>query len=150
MNSLTKPDSFPLPRIEDCVDQVGPATFIGKFALLKGYWQVPLTAHAQETSSFITPFGAPKRVLYYALVLLGMGKTLLLPVNELISNQRSILTSNKSSPDLKIMKTTIKINEPQSIPEATETTDTVTTVCGRSSFTSVFTAVLTGPRASNK
>ncbi|KAG1926323.1 thy-1 membrane glycoprotein [Pimephales promelas] len=57
VNTLTKPDSYPLPRMEDCVDQVGSANYVSKFDLLKGYWQVPLTARAQEISSFITPFG---------------------------------------------------------------------------------------------
>lgn len=57
VNILTRPDSYPLPRMEDCVDQVGSANYVSKFDLLKGYWQVPLTARAQEISSFITPFG---------------------------------------------------------------------------------------------
>ena len=57
VNKLTKPDSFPLPRMEDCVDQVGSAKFVSKFDLLKGYWQVPLTPRAREIASFITPSG---------------------------------------------------------------------------------------------
>lgn len=57
MNALTKPDSYPLPRIKDCVDQIGSANFVSKFDLLKGYWQVLLTTRAQKISSFITPFG---------------------------------------------------------------------------------------------
>lgn len=57
VNALTKPDSFPLPRIEDCIDQVGSAVHVSKFDLLKGYWQVPLTARAQEISAFVTPSG---------------------------------------------------------------------------------------------
>lgn len=57
VNAITKPDSFPLPRIEDCVDQVGNARFVSKFDLLKGYWQVPLTARAREISAFIMPSG---------------------------------------------------------------------------------------------
>ena len=48
---------FHLPRIEDCVDQVGSARFVSKFDLLKGYWQVPLTDWAREVSSFITSQG---------------------------------------------------------------------------------------------
>lgn len=36
VNALTKFDSFPLPRIEDCIDQVGSATYVSKFDLLKG------------------------------------------------------------------------------------------------------------------
>jgi len=33
------------------------AKFVSKFDLLKGYWQVPLTAHAKEISAFVTPDG---------------------------------------------------------------------------------------------
>lgn len=57
MNSVTKADSFPLPRMDDCIDQVGSAKFVSKFDLLKGYWQVPLSERAQEISSFVTPSG---------------------------------------------------------------------------------------------
>ncbi len=57
VNAVTKPDSFPLPRMEDCVDQVGHAKYVSKFDLLKGYWQVPLSKRAREISAFITPNG---------------------------------------------------------------------------------------------
>lgn len=55
--SVTKPDSYPLPRMDDCIDQVGAAKFISKFDLLKGYWQVPLSQKAREIAAFITPTG---------------------------------------------------------------------------------------------
>uniref|UniRef100_A0A669CS17 ribonuclease H n=1 Tax=Oreochromis niloticus TaxID=8128 RepID=A0A669CS17_ORENI len=55
VNSVTKPDSYPLPRMEDCVDRVGSAKFVTKLDLLKGYWQVPLTSRAAEISAFVTP-----------------------------------------------------------------------------------------------
>nr|XP_055054187.1 uncharacterized protein LOC129439536 [Misgurnus anguillicaudatus] len=55
VNAVTKPDCFPLPRMEDCVDTLGPAKFVSKLDLLKGYWQVPLTARASEISAFVTP-----------------------------------------------------------------------------------------------
>ena len=57
LNAVTKPDSFPLPRIEDCIDEVGAAKFVTKLDLLKGYWQVLLTERAREVSAFITPKG---------------------------------------------------------------------------------------------
>ncbi|XP_053294792.1 uncharacterized protein LOC128455141 [Pleuronectes platessa] len=57
VNSITKPDLYPLPRMEDCIDMVGSATFVSKFDLLKGYWQVPLTKRARDISAFITPSG---------------------------------------------------------------------------------------------
>lgn len=55
VNSVTKPDCFPLPRIDDCIDHVGGAAFVSKLDLLKGYWQVPLTERAKEISAFVTP-----------------------------------------------------------------------------------------------
>ncbi|XP_068216703.1 uncharacterized protein [Palaemon carinicauda] len=57
VNDLTVADSFPLPRIEDCIDKIGNAKYISKLDLLKGYWQVPLTENAREISAFITPEG---------------------------------------------------------------------------------------------
>ncbi|XP_068207747.1 uncharacterized protein [Palaemon carinicauda] len=57
VNIHTKNDSFPLPRIDDCLDQIGSAKFITKLDLLKGYWQVPLSDRAREISAFVTPFG---------------------------------------------------------------------------------------------
>ena len=57
VNMVTKPDSFPLPRIEDCVDRVGATKYVTKCDLLKGYYQIPLTPRAQEISAFVTPSG---------------------------------------------------------------------------------------------
>lgn len=55
VNAVSKSDSFPLPRMDDCIDRVGAAKFVSKFDLLKGYWQVPLTERAKEISAFVTP-----------------------------------------------------------------------------------------------
>uniref|UniRef100_A0A3B3H3T2 Gypsy retrotransposon integrase-like protein 1 n=1 Tax=Oryzias latipes TaxID=8090 RepID=A0A3B3H3T2_ORYLA len=55
VNSFTKPDCFPLPRLDDCIDRVGSAAYVTKLDLLKGYWQVPLTPRACEISAFATP-----------------------------------------------------------------------------------------------
>ena len=54
VNGVTKPDCFPPPRVEDCVDHVGGAKYVTKLDLLKGYWQVPLTPRAKEISAFVT------------------------------------------------------------------------------------------------
>lgn len=55
VNSVTKPDCYPLPRLDDCIDRVGSAVFVTKLDLLKGYWQVPLTQRARQISAFVTP-----------------------------------------------------------------------------------------------
>ena len=57
VNAITKSDSYPIPRIEDCIDKIGRARYVSKFDLLKGFWQVPLTERAKRVSAFITPDG---------------------------------------------------------------------------------------------
>lgn len=54
VNAVTVPDCFPLPRMEDCVDNLGSAKFVSKLDLLKGYWQVALTSRASDISAFVT------------------------------------------------------------------------------------------------
>lgn len=55
VNSVTVPDAHPLPLIDDCIDEIGPATYVSKLDMLKGYWQVPLTKRASDISAFVTP-----------------------------------------------------------------------------------------------
>ena len=57
VNKATKSDSYPIPRVDDCVDKVGNARYVAKLDLLKGYWQVPLSERAKEISPFATPDG---------------------------------------------------------------------------------------------
>ena len=52
---MTKTDSFPIPRIDDCIEKIGGANFVSKLDLLRGYWQVPLTPCAQTLSAFVPP-----------------------------------------------------------------------------------------------
>ncbi|KAL1275959.1 hypothetical protein QQF64_035582 [Cirrhinus molitorella] len=68
VNSVTKADSFPLPRVEDCVDRVGSSRYVTKLDLLKGYWQVPLTRRASEISAFVTP----DAFMQYTVMAFGM------------------------------------------------------------------------------
>ncbi len=53
VNSVTKTDSFPIPRLEDCIDRVGKARYVTTIDMLKGFWQVPLTERAKEISAFV-------------------------------------------------------------------------------------------------
>ena len=57
VNQVTVRDSYPLPLIEDLLDNVGNAKFISTMDLTKGYYQIPLTDRAKTISAFITPFG---------------------------------------------------------------------------------------------
>ena len=56
-NDISKTDSYPIPRMDDCIDMIGSACYITKCDLLKGYWCVPLTERAKEVSAFVVSNG---------------------------------------------------------------------------------------------
>jgi hypothetical protein len=64
INSLTVPDPWVFPRLDETLNLVVGAKCFGTFDLLKGYWQVPLTEKASKMLSFATPDGVfePLRV----------------------------------------------------------------------------------------
>ena len=43
VNFVTKTDSFPVPRMDDCIDNIGQAKYVTKLDLLKEFWQISLT-----------------------------------------------------------------------------------------------------------
>ena len=57
VNCATKTDSFQVPSMDDCIDNIGQAKYITKLDLLKGLCQIPLTDRAKEISAFVTPDG---------------------------------------------------------------------------------------------
>lgn len=54
VNRLTKTDSYPLPRMDDIIDQLRNAMYVTKVDLLKGYYQIGLTNRAKLISAFVT------------------------------------------------------------------------------------------------
>ena len=38
VNQCSKTDSYPIPRIDDCIDKFSNAKIVSKFDLWKGYW----------------------------------------------------------------------------------------------------------------
>ena len=52
VNNCTKTDTFPIPRIDDCIDKIGQSKFVSKFDLLKGFWQILLTEKILGNFSF--------------------------------------------------------------------------------------------------
>lgn len=57
LNQLSKADAYPMPRIDDLLDQIGQAQFISTIDLAKGYWQVPVAVDDRPKTAFSTPFG---------------------------------------------------------------------------------------------
>lgn len=57
LNSISKSDPYPMPRVEDIIDSLGQAIFISTLDLTKGYWQVPVAPDVKHKTAFTTLFG---------------------------------------------------------------------------------------------
>ena len=57
LNTLTRVDAYPMPRIDDLIDQLSKAKYITTLDLARGYWQVPVAKEDQCKTAFTTPFG---------------------------------------------------------------------------------------------
>ncbi len=55
LNKLTKPDPFPMPRVEDLLDRLGRSAYISTLDLSKGYYQIPVHKESIPKTAFITP-----------------------------------------------------------------------------------------------
>ena len=54
LNVMTQVDAYPMPRIDDILDQAGQARYITTLDLAKGYWQVPVAEEDSPKTAFIT------------------------------------------------------------------------------------------------
>jgi hypothetical protein len=57
LNKVTPKDKYPLPLIDDCVQQLSGKPFVSLFDCASGYWQVKLHPTSTKYTAFITPFG---------------------------------------------------------------------------------------------
>ena len=57
LNSMTKKDVYPLPRVDDILDTLGNAKYFTTLDLASGYWQVPLDNEAISKTAFTTHQG---------------------------------------------------------------------------------------------
>ena len=54
LNAVTRADSYPLPRIEDLLDQLGKSTYFSSIDLASGFWQIRMHPDSQEKTAFTT------------------------------------------------------------------------------------------------
>ena len=57
LNSVTKLDQFPLPHIDDLLDQLGKSRYFTTLYLASGYWQIQVDKPSREKTAFITHHG---------------------------------------------------------------------------------------------
>ena len=57
VNSMTRRDAYPLPRIDATLDALAGAQYFTTLDLASGYWQVELEEDAKEKTTFSTSFG---------------------------------------------------------------------------------------------
>jgi hypothetical protein len=68
LNTLATKDSYPLPRIDSCLDSLGGATYFSSLDLRQGYWQVGMDEESSLKTAFVTRRGVFKfNVLAYGL-----------------------------------------------------------------------------------
>ncbi len=57
LNDMVVKDSFPLPNIEEMVDELKEAKVLSVVDLASGFWQIPVHESAKEKLAFVTHFG---------------------------------------------------------------------------------------------
>jgi hypothetical protein len=68
VNAATEKDSYPLPRIDDLMDEIGKAKWFFLLDLKWGYWQIALDPEAKVKIAFTTTMGLHQfRVMAFGL-----------------------------------------------------------------------------------
>lgn len=57
LNTITVPDHYPLPRIDDLLHFAKHTPFMSTLDLKAGYWQISVRTEDRDKTAFITPFG---------------------------------------------------------------------------------------------
>ena len=67
LNDVTQKNSYPLPRIDDCIAELGQAQWFSTLDLESGYWQIEMD-EASKAQTALPPFGAFQfRVMSFGL-----------------------------------------------------------------------------------
>eukprot|EP00731_Ephydatia_muelleri_P001672 Em0001g1672a len=57
LNSVTQGDAYPMPRVDELLDQLGNSQYLTTLDLARGYWQVSVKLEDRHKTAFTTPYG---------------------------------------------------------------------------------------------
>ena len=57
LNEVTLKDAYPLPRIDEMLDNLGDATWFSSMDLSSGYWQIGMNEESKTKTAFISREG---------------------------------------------------------------------------------------------
>ena len=57
VNAVSKKDAYPIPDIQDALDNLRGSKYFATIDLLSGYWQIEMTDREKERSAFCTRRG---------------------------------------------------------------------------------------------
>ena len=60
LNNITVRDSYPMPRMDECIDSLGSATVFSTLDCNSGYWQLPVANKDQDKTTFTCHAGSYK------------------------------------------------------------------------------------------
>jgi hypothetical protein len=59
LNQVTAEDRYPMPRVEELLEQLGKAKYITTLDLTQGYYQVSVASEDRSKTAFMAPMGSP-------------------------------------------------------------------------------------------
>ena len=54
LNATSQTNTYPMPRIDELIDQLGHAQFLSTLDLTRGYWQVPMGKASPHKTAFVS------------------------------------------------------------------------------------------------
>ena len=57
LNLITIPDTYPLPRMDECIDSLGDAVIFTTLDCNSGYWQIPVHPDDRDKTTFTSHYG---------------------------------------------------------------------------------------------